>query len=881
MAALRTYRAKRDFEKTPEPRGKVRATRGSRYVIQKHAARRLHYDLRLELDGAMMSWAVTRGPSLVPGDKRLAIHVEDHPIEYNTFEGTIPKGEYGGGTVMIWDRGTWRPEGDPHKGMKKGHLDFELQGKKLKGRWHLVRMKKRPGERQEPWLLIKSDDEFARRPSDLDILEEEPDSVASGRSIDEIAGAKKKRVWHSNKPSAQTQPVVRRPTVRANKRKKRAPRTIRKLRAKSDGHSKRQANSANPPDFIPPCLAKLSSIPPAGRNWLHEIKFDGYRVQARIAAGKVALKTRTGLDWTRKFPEIAKACLTLADHNAILDGEIVSVDQNGASDFSALQADLKSGRQDRLVYFVFDLLYLDGHDLAAQPLTDRKQLLARLIAGLPKDGLIRLSEHFETDGALMLKHACKLNLEGLVSKRGDAPYRSGRGGEWLKTKCTGSQEFVVAGWEPSDKKSRTIRSLLLAYHENGALHYAGRVGTGWGAKEERDLSRRLAPLVRKTSPFETVPGVERRRNVIWTEPRLVVEIDFRGWTGDKLVRQGAFKGVREDKPPGEIVRETSVMPSRSGSHTSKTKQAALQNRPVRKTATVHNRQKRKKEPVSVAGVALTHPDRVYWQDAGITKTMLAEYYAEIWDWIRPHVTGRVLALVRCPQGAGSHCFFQKHASAGIDTEHLHLVREPDGDKSIAIDSCSGLVALAQAGVLEIHRRGSTVDRLEDANHLVFDLDPGPGVQWADVVAAARDVRRRLHDRGLDSFPMSTGGNGLHVLAPIRFAPWDEVKEFCRRIAQEMSADNPGRYTATVRKAARRNRIFVDYLRNSREATAIAPYSTRARPGATVAVPVGWTELSDSKADTTFDIPGVRKRLARLRRDPWKGLAAARRRLPAS
>ncbi len=548
MAKLATYRAKRNFSRTQEPRGNLKRAQTSRvkkadgpggqYVIQKHAATRLHYDLRLELDGVMLSWAVTRGPSLVPSEKRLAIHVEDHPIEYNKFEGTIPEGEYGGGTVMIWDRGHWMPEGDPRRGMKTGHLDFELQGDKLKGRWHLVRMRKRPGERQEAWLLIKSADEFAREPSDPDILEQKDRSAASGRTMNQIANAKGK-VWHSNRSNG------------------RAPRTVAPSPKSTLKKSKRKSKS-EVPDFVPPSLATLSDNAPSSSNWLHEIKFDGYRMQARIADGTVSLKTRTGLDWTERFPTIAEGCRQLAKHEVILDGEIVSGNESGVSDFSALQDDLKSGRYDRMVYYVFDLLYLDGRDLTHEPLIARRKALQALMRGLPKNGVIRFSENFDETGPALLKRACAMQLEGVVSKLRDAPYRSGRSGDWVKTKCANNQEFVVAGYEPSDKRTRAIRSLLLGYYDSGRLCYAGRVGTGWNEAKERDLMQRLKPLARDTTPFAVIPAEERRRKVKWVEPRLVVEIDFRGWTKESLLRQASFQSVREDKPAAQVRRETST-----------------------------------------------------------------------------------------------------------------------------------------------------------------------------------------------------------------------------------------------------------------------------------------------------------------------------------
>ncbi len=906
MAGLKTYRTKRDFSRTQEPRGETPPSRsrnkGLRYVIQKHAARRLHYDLRLELDGVMLSWAVTRGPSLVAGDKRLAIHVEDHPVEYNRFEGTIPQGEYGGGTVMIWDRGTWTPEGDPHRGMKKGHLEFAIHGDKLKGRWHLVRLKPRPGERQEPWLLIKSDDESARPKSARDVLEEKPDSAVSGRSIGEIAEGRSK-VWHSNRPAAQQSPRTvsakakaamkaggRAPPRRKAKAKSRARKTgaAGKRAAQKSPASKPSKPAAPPaglaatsgaraarlPDFVAPSLATLSERTPAQGRWVHEIKFDGYRMQARLEDGRAALRTRTGLDWTKRFPAIAAAVGALAAREALLDGEIVSGDETRMSDFAALQDDLKAGRQDRLVYYVFDLLHLDGYDLTRAPLLERKARLAGLLNNKPRGDIVRLSEHFEADGPTMLQHACRMNLEGILSKRADAPYRSGRSRNWLKIKCTHSQEFVIAGHEPSDKNGRAIRSLLLAYYEDGDLRYAGRVGTGWGRLRERDLVARLRSVAADRSPFATIPPEEKRRQVKWAEPRLVAEIEFRGWTGGTRVRQGSFKGLREDKPARQVVRETPVMPQGSKPSTgTPVKRAAL-----RRAASPA---KRSASAASVAGVALTHPERIYWDDAGVTKADLARYYETVWDRMKPHVTGRVLALVRCPDGQTAQCFYQKHASAGVDATRLHEVKEPGGEMSMSIDDLPGLISLAQAGALEIHVRGSTVGHLEEADRLVFDLDPGPGVAWKEVVEAARAVRARLAKLGLTSFVKSTGGKGLHVVAPIAPARWNEVKAFCRAFAEAMAADEPGRYVATIRKTARKGRIFVDYLRNSREATAIAPYSTRARPGATVSAPLSWEELGRMKTASPFTVATMPRRLARLRRDPWAGIGKLRQRLPAS
>jgi bifunctional non-homologous end joining protein LigD len=899
MAELRTYNAKRDFSKTPEPRGVGAKGTGNQYVIQKHAATRLHYDLRLELDGVMLSWAVAKGPSLIPGEKRLAIHTEDHPIEYNKFEGTIPKGEYGGGTVMIWDRGRWFPEGDARKGMKKGHLDFRLEGEKLHGRWHLVRMKQRPGERQEAWLLIKSDDEAARSPKDPDILEEASTSVVSGRSIEQIAAANDKQ-WHSNRPpktnkifAEASKPA---PAAAVNSRAKAKPAArTRAAKAKSAAKPKTKreaededfsgeaalipgARRAKLPEFVPPCLATLSGRAPDTPDWVHEIKFDGYRIQAGIDGGKVVLKTRTGLDWTTKFPRIAIACSELASHRALIDGEVVSEKANGVSDFSGLQDDLKTGRHDRLAYYVFDLLYLDGYDLTASPLLARKEALRKLLAELPADAAIRFSEQFEEDGSLLLKHACGMGLEGIISKRRDAPFRSGRVGDWLKTKCTSSQELVAVGYEPSTAATRTIRSLVLGYYDSGEFRYAGRVGSGLSEKSEDDLVRRLKSLQTDKPPFSKLPPEEKGRKVKWVKPRLVVEVDFRGWTGSGLLRQASFKGVREDKPPEQVVKE---MPKQTGQQAPLPSAAAKTRARSKPQAAPHvdaAKSAGKKGP-EFAGVTLTNPDRVYWTDVGLTKQGLAEYYTAIWEWMAPHFVHRPLSLVRCPEGAMTECFFQKHASAGLDAKYLRQIPQKGNQHFIAAEDLKGLIALVQAGTLEIHLWGTTADNIETCDRLVFDLDPGPEVTWAETIAGAREVRQRLAEMGLETFLKTTGGKGLHVVAPIELADWETAKSFAHQLSLDMARDTPDKYTANMAKKVRTKRIYVDYLRNGRGATAIAAYSTRARPGATVSTPISWSELGKLEAPNIYTALNLPQRLKRQRKDPWADIGRVKQRLP--
>jgi bifunctional non-homologous end joining protein LigD len=882
--ALDVYRKKRKFDVTSEPRGRKSVRSGDRYVIQKHAARRLHYDLRLELDGVMKSWAVTRGPSLDPNEKRLAVQVEDHPVEYNTFEGTIPQGEYGGGTVLIWDRGRWKPEGDPHKGLAKGHLIFDLEGKKLHGRWHLVRMRGRPNERRENWLLIKGKDEMARGPRGKDILEEAPQSVVTGRSIDEIAAGKgRKRVWHSNRDgkgasrrTAGKSAVDPRPakTSKSRTKSKAASMAIAQVSGTPRGPARK--SSAQLPDFVPPSLATLHETAPSGTQWLHEIKFDGYRIQARLDGGQVRLLTRKQQDWTHRFKIVADAVAGLATQSALIDGELVVEDESGVSNFSQLQTDLKAGRRDGFIYYVFDLLYLDGRDLTALPLIERKAALKRLLKSSGDTGPIRFSESFLEDGPTILDHACRMHLEGIVSKRKDAPYRSGRSDNFVKSKCHDRQEFVVAGFTPSTAEPRAVGALTVGIYHNGKLTYAGRIGTGYSHAVARDLWKRLEKLRTDTPPL-TLPADERRKNVIWVKPQMVVEAEFRGWTHGMVLRQASFKGVREDKGAGEVVREEPKAMAK-GQTRRMVPNARNASVPSPRKDSPH-KASRKTSAHTVADVKLTHPDRVYWVDVGVTKEDLAEYYVAIWDWIAPHVVRRPLALVRCPEGTKGQCFFQKHVAAGIkDSKLRHVVPAKEHDV-IAIETPDDLVSLVQTGVLEIHVRGSTLDRLEVCDRIVFDLDPGNGVPWAQLIAAARDVRARLAALKLESFVKLSGGKGLHVVVPIDGADWDTTKSFAQNIAMAMAADDPKLYVAKMTKALRDGRIFIDYLRNSREATSVAPYSTRARPGAPVSAPVSWEELGRTSAGGEFTVLNLQKRLARLKRDPWSDIGKVKQKLP--
>lgn len=809
MGELGTYRGKRRFAETSEPKGRKGRRKGHGFVVQKHDARRLHYDFRLELDGVLKSWAVTKGPSLDPGEKRLAVAVEDHPLDYADFEGTIPKGEYGGGAVIVWDRGTWTPEGDPHRGLRDGRLDFTLDGEKLGGRWHLVRIARKPRDKRENWLLIKGKDAAAR--DDADILAERPDSVKTGRDIAEVAG--EAPGW-SSKTGRLPPPAI----------------------AAVPG-----AVPGPLPAFVEPQLATLAANPPKGARWVHEIKFDGYRLQARIENRTVKLLTRGGLDWTARFGKTVPAALAaLPLRSALIDGELVVETATGASDFAALQADLSEERADRFVFYAFDLLHLDGRDLRDLPLERRKALLAPLFAGA--GGPLRFSQDFGDNGDMVLRHACRLSLEGVVSKRADAPYRSGRGKTWVKSKCSARQETVIAGFVPSTLLKGAIGALVMGVYEDRRLRHVGRVGTGFTQALARQLHDRLAPLEIPESPFDDRLDAAARRGVRFVRPELVAEVEFRGWTGDGNLRHAAFRGLRDDKSADAVVREAAP---------------AAEPPPQKRT------------------VALTHPDRLYWPDAGVAKAGLADYYAEIWPRIAPFVAGRPLALLRAPSGVGGQTFFQKHPWKGLPRQILQVPdpADPGGEPSLAIDGLDGLLALVQSAALEIHPWGSTLADWERPDLITLDLDPGEGTAWEAVLAAAREVRDRLEAAGLAAFVKTSGGKGLHVVAPLRpAADWAAAKAFTKGLAEAMAADSPDAYVATITKSKRRGKILVDYLRNQRGATAVAPYSPRARQGAPVSMPLDWDELSTEIGPAAFTVANAAARLAHGS-DPWADFRA--------
>jgi bifunctional non-homologous end joining protein LigD len=814
---LKPYRAKRDFTKTQEPVPKLGKTTGAQFVVQKHDARRLHFDLRLELNGVLKSWAVTKGPSLIPGVKRLAVQTEDHPMGYLEWEGVIPKGEYGGGTMIVWDRGSWAPVGDPEKGLKKGHLQFILSGSRLKGLWDLVRMSRRPGEKKDSWLLIKRTDEFAIASEDKEPVVTKHSSMLSKRSNQDLENQKAIRPDHAARQKIQKTRTIQLPDV-----------------SRLPG-----AKKGILPVFVEPSLAVLADKPPTDANWLHEIKYDGYRIQARLDGGKVKLLTRKGLDWTKRFPSIVRGLQTLPLSSALLDGELIVQDESGVSSFSGLQSDLKSGRHDRMAYMVFDMMYCEGTNLIGATLIDRKAALQAILNILPQNSLVRFSEHIDSTGEELLHHACKLGLEGIISKRVNSKYISARGEHWIKSKCNLRQEFVVVGYVPSTTSRAAIGSLVLGYYENATLVHAGRVGTGFSNDLAIELKKTLDSLASAQPKFKTALASPNSRGVKWVEPQLVAEVEYRGWSSDNLLRQASFKGLREDKNAKEIRRE------RFGGLP-------------------------KQIVVPISDFRLTHPERVLWDEQGITKQGLAEFYADIAEWILPHITGRVLSLVRCPSGTSDKCFYAKHAWDGADVS-LKLVDVGEGKPMVAINDLRGLIALVQSSVLEIHPWGSQIKNLELPDRLTFDLDPGDAVEWESVLAAAHEVRERLRRYKLESYVKTTGGKGLHVVVPIKpKATWEIAKTFTQSIAESMSRDSPEKYVSVMTKSRRRGRIFVDYLRNGRGATAVAAYSTRARAGAPVSVPLTWEELSTGVRANQFNVGNLRQRLDFLKRDPWEG-----------
>ena len=842
-SSLKTYHEKRDFGKTPEPKGTVSRKKGNRYLIQKHDATRLHYDFRLELDGVLKSWAVTKGPSLDPSVKRLAVRTEDHPVDYGDFEGVIPSG-YGAGTVMLWDTGTWEPQEDPREGLEKGSLKITLDGERLKGGFALVRMKNKNGEKRENWLLIKERD--GTENEDLDPVAEWEDSVVTGRGFE---GIEKKG---PTLKEAQTD------TKRKKDAEKTSTKTTTSAPKKSGGTSPRL------PAFIEPQLATLEDEPPQGEDWLHEIKYDGYRLVACWAEGKVKLYTRSGKDWTEKYPGIEEALSALPGYG-VMDGELVAINEQGHSDFGMLQGAMKSGKPAPLVYYAFDLMKIDGDNLMKSPQTERKDRLDKLLKGVGDP--IRYSDHVVGSGDAVIGKACQMGLEGIISKRADAPYRSTRTKSWIKSKCTGNDEFVIGGYRKSDKKGRPFASLLLGEYVDGDLVYRGRVGTGFSEDLMDDLIAKMSPLERKTPPFKDIPK-DATRGAVFLTPELVGQIAYTEVTSEGHLRHPAFLGLREDKPAKEVKsvkdKQEEAKPDKpTGKSTRKSSGSGSSGN----------------DDDTVLGVKLTHPDKILYPDQGITKRDLADYYAEIGERMLEHAGARPLSLVRCPSGRETQCFFQKHHNKGTpDFLDKVTIEEKDGETGdyLVANTPAAFVAAAQFGALEFHIWGAHTDRLERPDRIVFDLDPDEGLDFADVKKAAQDMRDLMQAADLATFPLLTGGKGVHVVIPIdRRHDWDTVKGFASGFAKRLAQEDPGRFTATMSKAKRKGKIFIDYLRNERGSTAIAPFSTRARKDAPLATPITWDELGQATSGHDYTIKTIRQRLAQLKTDPWAEYAGTR------
>ncbi|MEW4467846.1 DNA ligase D [Parasphingorhabdus sp. JC815] len=809
---LAAYNHKRDFDKTREPAGKLAKADGNRFIVQKHAASRLHFDLRLEIDRVLKSWAVTKGPSLNPDDKRLAVRTEDHPLSYAEFEGTIPKGEYGGGTVMLWDTGTWAPvKGKSSDDLEKGHLHFVLMGERMKGEWLLVRMRGRKGEKRENWLLRKIDDEYAAGSDDL--VAGELASVRTGRVMAEIAADED---GEFSLEEGDDLAGAMKASEDNNKTKSKA------------GTPKKKSGYGALPQFQKPQLATLVDTVPAGNDWLHEIKYDGYRCLLAVAGDKVRIYTRSGKDWTDKFPEIAEAAAGLRLDSALIDGEIVKLDGNGNPDFSALQKALKEDAGG-LSLFVFDLLENQGEDLTKLSTIERKHRLEALIGD--GNAAIRLADYIISAGEKLYDMMCGAGQEGIISKRVDATYRGRRSRNWLKIKCTRRQEFVIIGWRKSDKRGRPFASLLLAQNEGDELVYKGRVGTGFTEDMMEDLAGKMERLARKTAPAQ-VPKTESR-DARWVTPKLVAEIAFAEFTGDGRVRHGSFLGLRSDKAASK------VKPERPETHSS-----------------------------SMDGLSfkISSRDRIIFPEAKATKGDLADYYASIGALLLPWVAHRPISLVRCPQGRAKKCFFQKH-DAGSFGDHVKAIAITEKNGGVAdylyLENVVGILACVQMGTIEFHGWGSRTDPLERPDRMVFDLDPDEGLDFDDVKKAAQDIHRTLADLGLVSFPMLSGGKGVHINVPLTpQAAWPKVKDFARRFSIALARSEPDRFTATMSKKKRKGKIFIDWLRNQRGSTSVAPYSVRARTGAPVAAPVTWDELGDYDSAGHFKIGDVEQLIDR-------------------
>ena len=839
---LQKYWTKRNFGITSEPKGVVaKPGNALTFVIQKHAARRLHYDFRLELDGTLKSWAVPKGPSLDPADKRMAVHVEDHPLAYATFEGVIPAGQYGAGTVIVWDRGIWVPDGDPREGYRQGKLKFELQGEKLRGRWTLVRMRGRGNERQEPWLLIKERDETARPAAEYDITEALPDSVNANGAAQAAPKAAKERS--------------------SSKQKTRE-------RAVKNGALPEGARRAKLPLALAPQLATLVEAAPSRGDWSYEIKFDGYRVLARVDGDDVRLFTRRGNDWTSRLKHLAHAIAALKLPNGWIDGEIVIEAGQGRTDFQALQNAFDTAATSDIHYLVFDLPYYADHDLRAVPVRERRNLLRSLMT-TNTSGYLKFSEDFEADPASLLQAACQLRLEGVIGKRADSPYVSARSPTWIKLKCTQRQEFVIGGYT-DPKGSRTgIGSLLLGVHDiQGRLIYAGNVGTGFDHKTLSDLHAKLSALKASKPPFHQLPTAIKGH---WVAPKLVAEVSFGEWTQDGRIRHSVFHGLRTDKLPEKITREKAAIVEEEPVKRSAQKSKAGTSKPVTVKSVPTKSQSAKASPTSALGVKISHGERVVDASTGLTKLDVVRYYETIADYMLPHLKGRPTSLVRGPSGIGGQLFFQKH----VDTLRIPGINEldpsflPGHPPMLEVATATALVQAAQLNVLEFHTWNATIKSIENPDRILFDLDPGEGVEWQHVVEGTMLTKAFLDELKLKSFLKTSGGKGLHVVVPLTpVSNWDEVKDFSEAIVVHLARTVPQRFVAKSGPRNRVGRIFIDYLRNSRGATTAAAFSARARPGLGVSMPLAWEELDGLKSASQWNITNSLARLQKQRSDPW-------------
>lgn len=825
--SLKAYRGKRDFEQTREPSGALRG-RSKRpiFVVQLHHARRRHFDFRLQVGDVLKSWAVPKGPSMDPSVKRLAVEVEDHPLDYADFEGDIPQGNYGAGHVECFDRGLWSTEHDARAQLRKGHLDFTLNGDRLKGHWHLVRSHRK--ERQPSWFLIKGKDAFAGDFEADDMLKAsaaKPPKRATAKAKAKATVAHKKTVAGSG-----TKPL--------------------------SAWLKRQPKETIDAGFFKPELTQWRADVPRGDDWLHEIKWDGYRILMAVADGKVKAWSRNGLPWNDRIPDVVDAVGQLGLKSARLDGELVAL-VNGRSDFSALQKTLSGQAQAPLAYVLFDLIHCNGHDLSALSLLGRKELLEQILGHAPKGSTDRLrySSHVVGNADAMLDMVNKSRLEGVVSKRTASAYHPGRTGDWLKIKRLDSDEFAVVGYTAARGQRQGFGSLLLGRPSaDGGWDFAGRVGTGFTESQLSQLGERLARHVRKTPTVHTKTIDPLLRGAHWVAPKVVAEVYYRGLGGNGLLRQPSLKTLRADKSVGDLRDSDRTRPAPIAT----TSSSAMSN--------------------FSSSIDITHADRKVYPDQGITKLEVAEYYGSMMDWFLPGVLNRPLSVLRCPEGLVSECFFQKHLTRGLSHVGSVSLKESSGRKQAYLypRDADSIIELVQFGSLEFHPWGATIDDPDHATQLVFDLDPGDGVAWARIVAAARVVRKRLSQLSLTSFVRTTGGKGLHVVLPLDpGATWDVAKDFCRGFADTLAQLHPDQFVAVATMAKRPGRIYIDYLRNSRGATSVASYSLRARPGAPVAVPLRWEELGRLDSAAAFDLRSTPRRLARLRADPWEAFDSTR------